>query len=273
MGLEQAIFCAKSPMKYNIFYFKIRIINMNTMNPLPNLKPIAVVTGAGQGMGRAIALKLAGNGYQVVLIGRTLAKLEQVRDEIEQVTGTPPRVYSLDVTVGAQVDQMRQDLEGAAAQVDVLVNGAGEALIATLEDTSEADWDRVLAINLKGPFLMVRALLPLLRKSPNAMIINVASKVALSSYHSEVAAYTAAKTGLMGFTHALAAELREDGIRVVGLCPGPVDTPMRWAATPDHDPRQVIDVDTIADTMMYLVQLPKGVTMGEILIQSINYDL
>jgi NAD(P)-dependent dehydrogenase (short-subunit alcohol dehydrogenase family) len=165
------------------------------------------------------------------------------------------------------------NLERVAAQVDVLVNGAGEALIATLEDTSEADWDRILAVNLKGPFLMVRALLPLLRQSPNAIIINVASKVALSSYHKEVAAYTAAKTGLMGFTRALAAELREEGIRVVGLCPGPVDTPMRWAATPDHDPRQVIDAETIADTVMYLVQLPKGVTMGEILIQSINYDL
>jgi NAD(P)-dependent dehydrogenase (short-subunit alcohol dehydrogenase family) len=224
-------------------------------------------------MGRAVALKLADSGYQVMLIGRTRAKLEQVRDEIEQLTGTPSGVYPLNVTVGEQVDQMRQDLERTVAQVDVLVNGAGEALIATLEDTSEADWDRILAVNLKGPFLMVRALLPLLRKSPSAIIINVASKVALSNYHSEVAAYTAAKTGLMGFTHALAAELREEGIRVVGLCPGPVDTPMRWAATPDHDPRQVIDVGAIADTVMYLVQLPKGVTMGEILIQSINYDL
>jgi NAD(P)-dependent dehydrogenase (short-subunit alcohol dehydrogenase family) len=259
-------------MKYNTFYFKIRIVAMNKIDPTPNLKQIAVITGAGQGMGRAIALKLAGGGYEVILIGRTRAKLEQVRAEIDRM-GYPARVYQVDVTVGQQVEHMKQDLARTVGQVDVLVNGAGEALIASLEDTSEADWDRVIAVNLKGPFLMVRALLPLLRKSPSAMVINVASKVALSNYHEQVAAYSAAKTGLLGFTHALAAELREEGIRVVGLCPGPVDTPMRWAATPDHDPRQVMDVETIADTVMHLVQLPKGVTMGDILIQSINYDL
>jgi NAD(P)-dependent dehydrogenase (short-subunit alcohol dehydrogenase family) len=259
-------------MKYNTFYFKIRIVAMNIIDPLPNLKQIAVVTGAGQGMGRAIAHKLAGGGYEVILVGRTRAKLEQVGAEIDRM-GHRARVYPLDVTVGQQVEQLKQDLERDAGQIDVLVNGAGEALIASLEDTSEADWDRILAVNLKGPFLMVRTLLPLLRRSSNAMIVNLISKVALSNYHAEVAAYTAAKTGLLGFTHALAAELREDGIRVVGVCPGPVDTPMRWAATPDHDPDQVIDAETIADTVMHLVQLPKGVTMGEILIQSINYDL
>jgi NAD(P)-dependent dehydrogenase (short-subunit alcohol dehydrogenase family) len=259
-------------MKYNILYFKIRIIAMNTLNSLPNSKPIAIITGAGQGMGRAIALKLARGGYEVMLVGRTRAKLEQVQAEIDRL-GCPSHVYPLDVTVGQQVEQMRQELERTAGQVDVLVNGAGQALIASLEDTGEADWDRIITVNLKGPFLMVRALLPLLRKSPNAMIINIASKVALSNYHEHVAAYTAAKTGLLGFTRALAAELHKEGIRVVGLCPGPVDTPMRWAATPDHDPRQVIDAETIADTVMHLVQLPKGVTMGEILIQSINYDL
>ncbi len=258
-------------MKYNIFYFIIRIVDMNTMDPISNAKQIAVITGAGQGIGRAIALKLASSGYHVILMGRTPAKLEQVEAEINRM-GYPARVYPLDVTVGQQVEQMKQDLELIATQVDVLINSAGEALIASLEDTSETDWDRIVAVNLKGPFLMVRALLSLLRKSPNASIINVASKVALSGYHKPVAAYTAAKTGLLGFTRALAAELSEEGIRVVGLCPGPVDTPMRWAATPDHDPRQVIDVETIAETVKHLVQLPKGVTMGETLIQSIYYE-
>jgi NAD(P)-dependent dehydrogenase (short-subunit alcohol dehydrogenase family) len=259
-------------MKYTIFYFKIRIITINAMDPIPNSKQIALVTGAGQGMGRAIALKLASNGYYVILVGRTRAKLIQVEAEIDRM-GYPVSVYPLDVTVGQQVEQLKHDLERVAAQVDVLVNCAGEAFVAPLENTSESDWDRIVAVNLKGPFLMVRALLPLLRRSPNSSIINVVSKVALSGYHKPVAAYTAAKTGLLGFTRALAAELSEEGIRVVALCPGPVDTPMRWAATPDHDPKQVIDAETIARTVIHFVQLPKGVTMGEILIQSIYYDL
>ena len=79
-------------MKYNTFYFKIRIVAMNRIDPIPNLKQIAVITGAGQGMGRAIALKLAGGGYEVILTGRTRAKLEQVKAEIDRL-GPPARVY------------------------------------------------------------------------------------------------------------------------------------------------------------------------------------
>jgi NAD(P)-dependent dehydrogenase (short-subunit alcohol dehydrogenase family) len=243
---------------------------MSNMIPIQNSKQVAVVTGAGQGMGRAIALKLAWNGFHVVLIGRTRAKLERVAAEIDRM-GYSATVFPMDITVGEQADQLKQELASAAPQVDALVNCAGEAFIESLDNTTEADWDRILAVNLKGPFLLARALLPLLRQSPNASIINVVSKVALKGYQ-PVAAYTAAKTGLLGFTRALAAELRADEIRVVALCPGPVDTPMRWAATPDYDRKLVIDAETIADTVNYLVHLPRGVTMGEILIESVHYD-
>jgi NAD(P)-dependent dehydrogenase (short-subunit alcohol dehydrogenase family) len=126
-------------------------------------------------------------------------------------------------------------------------------------------------MNLKGPFLMTQALLPLLRKSRNASIINIASKVALKGYGT-VTAYTAAKAGLLGFTRSLAAELRDEEIRVVALCPGPVDTPMRWQATPDYDRKLVIQAETVADLMWQLVTLPRGVTTGEVLLQSVYYD-
>ena len=179
----------------------------------------AVVTGAGQGMGRAIALMLAGHGIHVVLVGRT----------------------------------------------------AGEALIKPIEETTDADWDRILSINLKGPFLMARALLPLLRKSENASIINIGSKATLGSFGG-ITAYSASKTGLLGLTRSLSAELRQEEIRVVILCPGPADTPMRWAATPEIDPHVLITPEVVADTVWMLVSLPRGTTTDEFLLQSMHFD-
>lgn len=231
---------------------------------------VAVVTGAGGGMGQAIVRRLAGHGMRVVLVGRSRAGLEAIASQLAD-SGPEPLVLPLDVTRGQEVDQFKQSLEAGVSHVDVLVNCVGEAFIAPLEHTTEADFDRLVAVNLKGPFLVTRALLGLMRRSRKASIINIVSKVALKGYGT-VTAYTAAKAGLLGFTRSLADELREDEIRVVALCPGPVDTPMRWAATPDYDRRLVIDPESIADTVHYLVQLPRGVTMGEILIESIHND-
>jgi NAD(P)-dependent dehydrogenase (short-subunit alcohol dehydrogenase family) len=185
--------------------------------------------------------------------------------------GPAATVAPVDVTAAGQVQHLAQDLEQRLGTVDMLVNCAGEAFIATLDNTAEADWDRLLAVNLKGPFLMIRALLPLLRRSPNASIVNMVSKVALKAYQ-PVAAYSAAKAGLLGLTRSLAEELRSEEIRVVALCPGPVDTPMRWAATPDYDRKLVIASETVADLVWHVVNLPRGVTVGDVLIQSVHYD-
>jgi len=233
-------------------------------------RQIAVITGAGQGIGRATAKKLAATGVHVVLVGRTLSKLEAVVHEI-QTSGYTAVAAPLDITLSGQVEQFARALAASDSKLDMLINCAGEAFVASLVDTDEADWDRILNVNLKGPYLMTQALLPLLRRSENPSIVNLVSKVALKGYE-PVAAYTAAKTGLLGFTRALAAELRCEEIRVVALCPGPVDTPMRWEATPDFDRKLVIDTESVASTIQHLVTLPRGVTMGEILLQSVHYD-
>ncbi|MBX3085703.1 MAG: SDR family oxidoreductase [Anaerolineae bacterium] len=227
---------------------------------------VAIITGAGQGIGRAVAHNLAAQGVHPVLVGRTKAKLDQVAAELPMAT-----VAAADVTDAAQVAACIKTVQDTFGCADILVNSAGEAFLADLEHTTDADWDRVLAINLKGAFLMARGLLPLLRKSENASIINIASKVALHGY-GEVTAYSAAKAGLVGFTRSLAKELREEEIRVVALCPGPVDTPMRWAATPDFDRKVVISAETVAQYVSYVVNLPRGTTMSELLVESMHYD-
>jgi NAD(P)-dependent dehydrogenase (short-subunit alcohol dehydrogenase family) len=99
----------------------------------------------------------------------------------------------------------------------------------------------------------------------------MSSKVALKGYGG-IAAYSAAKTGLVGFVRSLADELREERIRVTALCPGPVATPMRWAATPDFDPDLLIQPETVASTIWHVITLPRGTVAGEILIQSGLYD-
>jgi NAD(P)-dependent dehydrogenase (short-subunit alcohol dehydrogenase family) len=227
---------------------------------------VAIITGAGQGIGRAVAHNFAAQGIHPVLVGRTASKLEQVAAELSMATVAPADVT--DSTQVAACVKLVQDTFGSA---DILVNSAGEAFLSDLEHTTDADWDRMLAINLKSAFLLSRGLLPLLRQSSNASIINITSKVALKGY-GEVTAYSAAKAGLVGFTRSLSAELRKDEIRVVALCPGPVDTPMRWAATPDFDRKVVISTETVAQFVSYAVNLPRGTTMSETVIESEHYD-
>ena len=231
---------------------------------------VAVVIGGGRGIGRATALKLASSGARVIVAARTALELEDVVAEIE-VNNGQATAHSLDVTQVAEVEAFVTDLRDKIEHVDVLVNCAGVALIAPLDTTSEADWDRVIDTNLKGTFLCTRTMLDLLRASESALIVNIASKVGLTG-HAMVTAYTAAKAGVIGFSRALAQELSAENIRVVAICPGPVDTPMRWKATPKIDPKLVISAETVAETILFLATLNGHTTTSEIVLEAIVYD-
>ncbi len=231
---------------------------------------IAVVIGAGRGIGRATALTLASSGARVIVAARTASQLESVVAEIEGRDGQA-KAYPLDVTQGADVEVFASELRESLGRVDILVNSAGTAFIAPLETTTEVDWDRVIDTNLKGTYLCTHAMLDLLRASEGALVINIASKVGLTG-HGMVTAYTAAKAGVIGFSRALAQELSAENIRVVAICPGPVDTPMRWEATPKMDPKQVISAETVAETILFLVTLSGRAVTGEIVLEAIAYD-
>lgn len=222
----------------------------------------AVVIGAGQGMGKAVALKFAKNGIHVHLVGRTLTKLESIAGQIMS-EGGQCTVSVADVAQKGALDGLKVELETG---LDILVNCAGEALMNSFDDTTFEDWERIIAENMTTSFVAVSTLLPFLRKSDNATIVLVASKVALRA--AGVVAYAAAKAGLVGFTRSLSLVLRNELIRVVPLCPGPTDTPMRWVATPDMDPKLAISVDAVADTVWYIVNLPRGTTVGELVVQA-----
>ncbi len=231
-------------------------------------KRTAVITGAGQGMGRAISLRFAAAGIKPVLVGRTQSKLRTVADEISALGGQSS-LHALDLTDDAAVADLGAALEGET--VDSLINCAGDWLISLLADTSNEQLDHILRVNLRAPYILSRTLLPNLRRSDNASIINIGSIVTALSVPM-VTAYTAAKVGLKGLTGSLAAELRPERIRVVMISPGPADTPMRAAASPGIDPSILVGADTIADMAHTVISLPPGITTSDFTLHSMLWE-
>ena len=228
----------------------------------------AVITGAGQGMGRAIAMRFAAAGIKPLLVGRTESKLRAVADEISALGGQSS-VYALDLTDDAAVAELGAALEGET--VDILINCAGDWLISLMADTSNEQLDHILRVNLRAPYILSRTLLPNLRRSDNASIINIGSIVTALSVPT-VTAYTAAKVGLKGLTGSLAAELRPERIRVVMISPGPADTPMRAAASPGIDKAILVRSETIADMVLTVVSLPPGITTSDFTLHSMLFE-
>lgn len=229
----------------------------------------AAIIGAAGGMGRAVSERLAVQGYALYL----LDLVDGDPDRPNGPDGTEPQAayWRGDASGPAAFVSMTEALGGSPERaLDVLVIAAGESLMLSLDETGTDDWNRVIAANLTTVFTATRELLPYLRRSQNPSIVIISSKTAVRGY--PVVAYSAAKAGALGFARALSAELAQERIRVVPVCPGPVDTPMRWSSTPDMERDLVIPVDCIADTVSYLVGLPRGVTVDTLVIQSSLYD-
>ena len=184
----------------------------------------AVVTGAGRGIGRAIALKLAEAGANVVCLSRTEANSRKVADEITAL-GRQSWAVAVDVgdtaAVEAAVAKILEDTGG----INILVNNAGVTRDGLLMRMSEADWDTVMDTNLKGAFTMTKAFMRPLRKADNARIINIASVVGVVGNAGQ-ANYAASKAGLIGFTKSVAKELAKSGVTVNAIAPGFIATDM-----------------------------------------------
>jgi NAD(P)-dependent dehydrogenase (short-subunit alcohol dehydrogenase family) len=188
---------------------------------------LALVTGGGRGIGRAIALAFAREGAHVAVTARTGTELAAVAAEIRAL-GRQALAVPCDVAERAQVDAaVRQVADGLGA-VEILVNNAGIGVSAKLLDTDDALWERHLRVNLTGAFLMTRAVLPGMLAARWGRIVNVASIAGRQGYP-YIAAYAASKHGLLGLTRALAQEVATAGVTVNAICPGYVATELTWA--------------------------------------------
>lgn len=187
----------------------------------------AVVTGGGRGIGFAIACRLGALGASLTLVGRDRARLDDAMLRVP--AGTSCDVQACDVADAAAVQATFDAIARAGHAVAILVNNAGLARSAKLADTDDALWNEMLAVNLTGAFNCTRAALPSLVAAPAARVVNVASTAGLVGYP-YVAAYCAAKHGLVGFTRALAQELATSRVTVNAVCPGYTDTDIVAAA-------------------------------------------
>jgi 3-oxoacyl-[acyl-carrier protein] reductase len=192
---------------------------------------IAVVTGAGRGIGRAIALKFAGAGADVACVSRTAENSEKVAGEIRAL-GRKAWAYAVDVANAAAVNAAAEKILADCGRVDILVNNAGVTRDGLLMRMSDEDWETVLNTNLKGAFLFTKALTRAFVKQRSGRIINVASVIGLIGNAGQ-ANYAASKAGLMGFTKSVARELGSRSITANVLAPGFIETDMTAALNPE----------------------------------------
>ena len=232
--------------------------------PLTN--KVALVTGASRGIGKQIALTLAARGANVVLSATNAALLDEVAHEITAAAAPAPLTIPADLTDEKSIIALVAAADRSLGRLDILVNNAGITHAAQLEDTATEDYDRIMAVNARAPFILCRQALPMLKKAPRGFIINIASVVGVKGYPNQ-SAYTASKHALRGMSMALAEELAETEITVHLLCPGGVDTDMVSSVRPDIPKQKLINPKEIAEIVDYLTTHKGNAIIEEIHIR------
>lgn len=216
---------------------------------------VILITGASSGIGRAAALACAEQGATVILVGRDIKKLESVYDAIEAAKAPQPAIFELNLKTANEqhYSALAKVISEEFGQLDGLLHNAAElGQLCPLEQISPAVWQEVIQVNLSGPFLLTRALLPLLRKSSSGRILFTSSSVGRKG-RAFWGVYAVSKAGIENLTQTLADELEGTAVKVNSLNPGATRTAMRAAAYPAEDPTTVKSAETIAPVYTYLL--------------------
>jgi NAD(P)-dependent dehydrogenase (short-subunit alcohol dehydrogenase family) len=223
---------------------------------------VAIVTGAGRGIGRAAALVFAREGAAVALAARTASELEAVAGQIRGTGGRAVAVPT-DVAQEASVAALVERVLGELGQVDILLTAAGVATFGPLVDAKPDLWDRMMAVNARGVFLTCRAVLPAMMRRRRGTIINIVSVAAKRAIPGG-AAYTASKHAVLGLTRVLAEEMRPHGVRVGALCPGAVDTSL-WDGVPGAPERsRMLRPEDVAEAALLMASLPASASLEDL---------
>lgn len=231
-------------------------------------RKVGIVTGGGSGIGRGIAVALANIGVRVAICGRRAQPLQGTLARIEDGGGEGLAI-SADVSLEEDVQRLVQEVRDRWGAVDILVNNAGIGGGRTIHDHDVAAWDRIIAVNLRGPFLMARAVLPEMRRRRAGHIINISSESGIEYYQGN-GAYGVSKHALNVLGEIIQRENQEHGIRVDTICPGMVVTEMSEGSV-GLDESKCLYPEDIADLVMWLLSRRPNTKIGRpILIQTME---
>ena len=227
----------------------------------------ALVTGASSGIGKEIALQLLQAGVDVALVSRSAS--DDLAEKLSYGLLADAKAYPLDLAdlslVAGKIGEIVADFGG----IDILINSAGMGYVGEIIDTPLAEWQRTIDLNLTSVFQCIQAILPTMRSKKSGTIVNVASIAAKQAFPGW-GAYSASKFALLGLTQALAAEERSNGIKVMAICPGSVDTPL-WDTLPpevsvNFDRTAMLTAASVAECIMSMLMLPSSAIVTDFVL-------
>ncbi|HGZ8647406.1 TPA: SDR family oxidoreductase [Staphylococcus aureus] len=224
---------------------------------------VAVVTGAGSGIGEAIATLLHEEGAKVVLAGRNKEKLQNVANQLSQDS---VKVVPTDVTNKEEVDELIKIAQQTFGGLDIVINSAGQMLSSKITDYQVDEWDSMIDVNIKGTLYTAQAALPTMLEQSSGHLINIASISGFEVTKSSTI-YSATKAAVHTITQGLAKELAKTGVKVTSISPGMVDTAITAAYNPTD--RKKLEPQDIAEAVLYALTQPKHVNVNEITVRPV----
>ncbi|HDB0409688.1 TPA: SDR family oxidoreductase [Staphylococcus aureus] len=224
---------------------------------------VAVVTGAGSGIGEAIATLLHEEGAKVVLAGRNKEKLQNVANQLSQDS---VKVMPTDVTNKEEVDELIKIAQQTFGGLDIVINSAGQMLSSKITDYQVDEWDSMIDVNIKGTLYTAQAALPTMLEQSSGHLINIASISGFEVTKSSTI-YSATKAAVHTITQGLEKELAKTGVKVTSISPGMVDTAITAAYNPTD--RKKLEPQDIAEAVLYALTQPKHVNVNEITVRPV----
>jgi NAD(P)-dependent dehydrogenase (short-subunit alcohol dehydrogenase family) len=232
---------------------------------LPSLdEQIVLVTGGAGGLGEATCRVLSEDGATVVVADIRSDRARSVAEDIQR-NGAKAEPLALDVCDEHQIEKALNDIVARYGRLDVLVNNAAIDKTVPVEELTGAEWDRIIGINLSGPFLLSKHALPQMKKQGHGHIVNIVSTAAKRAWPN-AAAYHASKWGLLGLSHALHAEARPHGVKVTALVAGGMRTPFLLDRFADIDQGTLQDPRNVAETIRYVLSQPAETVIPEVMV-------
>lgn len=229
---------------------------------------IAVITGASSGLGRSISLKLALEGYEVVLASRNKEKLECLEKEISK-NGGVSKIIITDISKESDIEKLYLSID--IDRVDLVVNNAGLGIFNKIQKITSTEWDEQININLRGAFLMTKYISKSMIKRKTGKLVFINSVAGINPYPYS-AAYVASKFGLRGLTSSLREELREHNIKVISIHPGAIDTPFWNKVKVDYSKDDMLSSDDVASSIIHAILAPNNLVQEEIIIRRTKGD-